>query len=57
MLELLGSEPELLAIADAITETQGNSGQASGSTPSAQLNSPALTSLHHPRSQRRRRTS
>jgi hypothetical protein len=32
VLELLGSEPELLAIADAIAETQGDASQALGST-------------------------
>jgi hypothetical protein len=56
VLELLGSEPELLAIADAIAETQGNAGQASRSTPPAQLDSPAGTRLNCPRSRRRRST-
>jgi hypothetical protein len=56
VLELLGSEPELLAIADAIAETQGDTGQASGSTPSGQLDLPAETRLDYPGSRRRRST-
>jgi hypothetical protein len=57
VLELLGSEPELLAIADAIAETQGSTRQASRPTPPAQLDSPARTRLDDPRSQHRRSTS
>jgi hypothetical protein len=56
VLELLGSEPELLAIADAIAETQGDAGQALGSTPPAQLDLPAGTRLDYPSSRRRRST-
>lgn len=56
VLELLGSKPELLAIADAIAETQGDAGQASGSTPPAQLHAPAKTRLDYPRPQHRRST-
>jgi hypothetical protein len=57
VLELLGSEPELLAIADAIAETQAGTGQALGSTPPAQLDFPAGIRLDYPRSRRRRSTS